>query len=103
MKEIMNLLDKLKHWIKLNIYNPFKPHIVHSRLLGCYCVRRYSWMMGWEFLDKTVGKTFWWTDETYVQKYCKFEVREYAKTRLLQHIEDEEKIKEGFVYVPFKD
>jgi hypothetical protein len=97
-----NILKRVRIWFK-RFYNPYKPHIVHSRALDCYCIRKYNWVIGWEYMDKSDYKNFWWTDETYIKKYCKFDTLDLAKTRLLEYNHLETINAEGFVRVYDKE
>lgn len=97
----MRILDKVKIWIKLNLYNPYNPHFVYSKKLGGYFIRQYKFWSGWEFLDIESTKFFWWTGEDYVKKYCKYETLALAKDRLLQY--NEWISDDGFTYIPFED
>jgi hypothetical protein len=80
----MRTFDKIKLWLKVNIYNPMRPHIVYSDHWGGYYIRRLGW---WdcEFLDEKSRHFFWWMSESDVKKYCTFLTLTIAKKRLLEY------------------
>ena len=97
----MRTLDKIKLWIKVNIYNPFTPHIVYSEKFGGYAIRKASWWSNWEFLDGKDPKFYWWADETYVHKYCRILTLDLARKRLLEYnwfLQDN-----NFIHIPHED
>jgi hypothetical protein len=97
----MRTLDQIKLWLKVNIYNPFTPHIVFSRAWDCYCVRKFEWLLGWTFMSNDSDS--WWSGEEYAKKYCKIDTLDIAKTKLLRYNEKKRLEKQGFVHVPIKD
>lgn len=54
----------------INLYNPFKPHVVLFTN-GKFGVRKLEFWFGWVYLDQTtLGDGNWWHMEEYITKYA---------------------------------
>lgn len=62
----------------MKFYNPFKPHIVEFTD-GTFAVRKSS-LVYWSYYSKRCVE--WWSCEEYVQKYCRVDTLEEAKSVL---------------------